>query len=517
MNKILKISTLTLVLAIGFVAIYYYVLNNKNSKTNAEIVINFKDEIYLQNSNDLFINNDFSALQDFYFQISKKTKTFTQSQPIRKKIEDIFVRENIKFEIRSVFETADVRNLYSRIKIRQNVEPLNCEIIRLESYLEITICLVSRNVIDDIANDLRTALANVATVEVTTQQTSTSPLPGGNSVAPLTCTDISSSELSPYQIEMQIDPTFTGSNANMVIIENNSTTAADFAHCEFNTRFGNGGIGSTLQRIRVASGDSYHSIQTLGILISDRQMKFGSSSTSDCFGIVPELNIKKIFSFGNEVNCSSGGQTIKVADMTTPRRNAILKGVAEASYGDILLIEFALEGGTKPAEVDNFIFKLIKLATNCLEVIVIEPAGNSSTGVPFDIDSALLGDSGAIIVGATADLSGVKIKHSQSNFGSRVDCYAKGDGVLTPTKLNTGDMSGYLSFPKTSCATAIIAGVVAGIQSKLIENGRYLKPLEIREAIRNADGISVSGHSKKVPYASSIYTNAESFHSTVSN
>ncbi|MFE6690632.1 S8 family serine peptidase [Streptomyces sp. NPDC057743] len=200
-------------------------------------------------------------------------------------------------------------------------------------------------------------------------------------------------------------------------------------------------------------------------------------------GIAPNTSTRLISYFRPKeaTNSTESRQTLA---------NMIMRAQSELALGDVLLVEAQLMvpiGGTNffvPVETDPGCFKAIELAT-ARGVIVVEPAGN---GLVNGIGSANLDDfvdrfnrhalnrtlpaefqeSRAIMVGAAASAS----PHSRdpdSNFGSRIDCYAWGDHVVTsgnpstPTKPDAYWTSPF--FGKTSGATAIIAGVCLLVQN----------------------------------------------------
>jgi hypothetical protein len=166
---------------------------------------------------------------------------------------------------------------------------------------------------------------------------------------------------------------------------------------------------------------------------------------------------------------------------------AIEDAVGTMGAGDILLIEvqtrYPAFGGKEgyPLEIEQDVFAAFQEATE-RGIIVIEAAGNRGVdldafatddhGTLLNRGLAEFEDSGAIMVGAcrTADS---KLKHhwlDPSNYGSRVDCYAWGEKVVTlgalPNALDT-------EFSDTSAAAAIVAGVAAIVQG--IVRDRYQK------------------------------------------
>jgi hypothetical protein len=189
--------------------------------------------------------------------------------------------------------------------------------------------------------------------------------------------------------------------------------------------------------------------------------------------------------------------------------------------GDILLLEIqTLESaGPKcylPIEVHEAVYQVIRLAS-ALGIIVIEAAGNGRINNNGGIDLGLVKingkkvlqlnhpdftDSGAILVSA-ATSSVPHHKMSFSNYGSRVDCFAWGENVLT-----AGDFPSSSSliadpytckFGGTSSAAAIVAGAAIAIQSIVEENFKYrLSPKQMRTLISSDEWgtCSVNGRAK---------------------
>jgi Subtilase family/LGFP repeat len=173
-------------------------------------------------------------------------------------------------------------------------------------------------------------------------------------------------------------------------------------------------------------------------------------------GIAPQATISVI-----SADDRSPGET----NATSHVAGKILAGVAGLSPGDVLLLEVQIDN--LPVETDSFIFDAIFLATLC-DVIVVEAAGNKASDLDVvTVDgvhalsrlSSEFKDSGAILVGACApDVP--HIRGSDSNFGTRIDCHAWGEKVLTTgSRFDPVFTNDYFRFSGTSAAAAIIAGV----------------------------------------------------------
>jgi hypothetical protein len=236
-----------------------------------------------------------------------------------------------------------------------------------------------------------------------------------------------------------------------------------------------------------------HGTAVLGIVI-------GMDNTRGIIGVAPTPAWASVASHYRALD----GTSEHVADAIM----AILDSGA-LKPGDVLLIEYQ-DPANFPAENNPIVWTAIDCAT-ALDTVVIEAAGNGNTSL--DTVPALnrdqrgtFKDSRAVIVGAshsTLDASGtghdrwVLVSESQgpgSNFGSRVDCYAFGENVVTagPTPNSGGTLgSGTLpttqyrnDFGGTSAAAAIVAGaavVLQGLYRSVM--GTFLSPTQMRDAL----------------------------------
>ena len=175
---------------------------------------------------------------------------------------------------------------------------------------------------------------------------------------------------------------------------------------------------------------------------------------------------------------------------------ALMKAIDILGFGDVLLIECQMiptSGANvlQPVEMDPAVFTDIRLAT-ALGIAVVEPAGNMARGasntVNLDDEANGLGvkilnradqsaaspfrDSGAIMVASAfatptstpeypKTFTNEGYWNPDSNYGSRVDCFAWGEGVFTTGGGNTTTGS----FGGTSAASAIVAGAVILLQA----------------------------------------------------
>ncbi|HKZ73352.1 MAG TPA: S8 family serine peptidase [Steroidobacteraceae bacterium] len=154
-----------------------------------------------------------------------------------------------------------------------------------------------------------------------------------------------------------------------------------------------------------------------------------------------------------------------------------------------------------PLEAAPLEFELVSLATR-LGITVVEAAGNGFSpglgaerrGIDLDRFPPLGGprifdrrqrDSGAILVAAAYSAGRRRIP--SSNFGTRVDCFAWGDSVVTATSGGPDDLRGCTAvFGGTSAAAAIVAGaalVVLGVADAARPSRPKLTGREVRELL----------------------------------
>lgn len=158
---------------------------------------------------------------------------------------------------------------------------------------------------------------------------------------------------------------------------------------------------------------------------------------------------------------------------------AILHAACAMSTGDVLLVEVQVvfpagSGSLVPVEADPAIYQAIRAVTS-LGIVVVEPAANGT----IDLDSyrdpdrkmifkkghAEFRDSGAILVAAARKVD--YGRDPSTNYGSRVDCFAWGNGIVTTDTDAAGTLNDAyeINFGQTSGAAAIVAGAAVLLQS----------------------------------------------------
>lgn len=177
---------------------------------------------------------------------------------------------------------------------------------------------------------------------------------------------------------------------------------------------------------------------------------------------------------------------------------AIRSAVATMERGDVLLLEaqttYSTSGGNfVPVEVEESVFDAIRFATD-RGIVVIEAGANGSVDLDAFVDmrrrrildrsSSDFRDSGAIMVGAASAASPHR-RLGFSNFGSRIDCFAWGEQIVTCGDGGLGNArNSYTSqFGGTSGASPIVTGAAIIVQALAKQNGGLYSPRELRSIL----------------------------------
>jgi hypothetical protein len=262
-------------------------------------------------------------------------------------------------------------------------------------------------------------------------------------------------------------------------------------------------------------GSRDHGTKVLGIICGHPPRSVVESGAPCCIGITPHLASVNVISYATGAAAAAEACVgARPAGRPIARNDAIMLAVSHlvALGGGVLLLE-AEVGRTEagfwgawaksdhPIEIIPLDLRQIRLARD-VGVVVVEAAGNN--GADLDQYEDALGrhplrlripdpanpsltipnpdfqDSGAILVGAARQ----NLRHrSSSNYGSRVNCFAWGEGVFS-TNLNNTYTS---SFNGTSSASAIIAGVTLAVLGLIAGNGLPARtPQQIRELLSDS-------------------------------
>lgn len=262
-----------------------------------------------------------------------------------------------------------------------------------------------------------------------------------------------------------------------------------------------------------SSGD--HGTATLGVVAALRGP--GVVHDRGIVGIAEPASVRVVSHF-------DGHTSLHVAD-------AIVAAVAAQPAPHVLLLEVERGWPPLPTETDDGDFNAIRLAV-ASGVIVIEAGGNGENDLDHWPDSsghqrmnrgsADFRDSGAILVGA-ASSSLTSMCHERfdgSNFGSRVDCYAWGENIVTAgygdLSAVAGDKTKYTrtKFNGTSGASAIIAGAALLVQGLYFtKTGSLLSPGQMRRILSDKNngtcqGVNVPGYISVMPDLRKILQNS---------
>lgn len=222
--------------------------------------------------------------------------------------------------------------------------------------------------------------------------------------------------------------------------------------------------GATVLHGTIQNESRYHGTAVLGEICA-------VDNALGCVGIAPNVDSVNVVSYW--------GSTIP---------DAILAAIDHLTYGDVLLLE--VQVGFLPVEKLDAEFDTIRLAT-MLGIIVVEAAGNGNSDLDAYTNAAgeaILNrgsvdfrDSGAIMVGAASSAT-PHTRDPDSNYGSRIDCYAWGENVNTCSSNDAGSTTAYTTnFQNTSAASPIVTGAALVVQGIAEANlGYRFSPYQMR-------------------------------------
>lgn len=265
------------------------------------------------------------------------------------------------------------------------------------------------------------------------------------------------------------------------------------------------------QRVKLLAGvpsasEAAHGTKVLGVICA-------TDNDLGCVGIAFNTSTIGVI--------SHGGYAFNIPEAIKIAANTL-------NLGGLILLEVSLrlrEGKPLlPAEIDPLTFEEINLAT-ALGLVVIEAAGNSN--FPLDTYTDQLRkppggkvlyrdklnkeflESGAIMVGSgwrpdeLATAATPWTRRPDSNYGTRIDCFAWGDSVQTLSSTASNPRGDYDSnFNGTSSAAAIIAGAALSLQGMAQHKaggqplGPRLDPQTVRDCLSNQ---AINTHTIHVP------------------
>jgi hypothetical protein len=244
----------------------------------------------------------------------------------------------------------------------------------------------------------------------------------------------------------------------------------------------------------------------------------GVDNTRGIIGVAPNVASVRTVSWWKATDPG----TMHVAD-------ALLAAVAAAPRPHVVFIEVQIGAALLPVETDPANFDAIRVAV-ASGVIVVEAGGNGNNDLDAWTDatgkhrlnraSADFKDSGAILVGA----ANAALPHDRaiwgggqgSNYGTRVDCYAWGDSIVSAGYADlagAGNTSYTSVFGGTSGASPIITGSALLLQGMYAaSSGTLLSPQQMRVLLLNAatgtaQGGGVAGNIGVMPNLRSIAQN----------
>lgn len=260
-----------------------------------------------------------------------------------------------------------------------------------------------------------------------------------------------------------------GSNVSIRLLE----YGLNFNHEELVGRNIQIADGMSISQSAVNLGYTDHGTRTSGVL-------FGDNGGYGVKGIAHNANSVTLYPEWEE-------------GLEWDRILAVTNAITEASLGDVIVYEMQIQGvgesSRVPAEYDPLVWDLTQTATTN-GLVVVAAAGNGGNNLDSSsyTDYMARGDSGAIIVGASATNTSHETL-SFSTYGSRVNINAWGFDVFTAgfgTIQIGGDANqSYANYNGTSSATAISGGCVAALQSYYysISGGQYLSSVEMRDLL----------------------------------
>ncbi|RDB03416.1 hypothetical protein [Runella aurantiaca] len=372
------------------------------------------------------------------------------------------LKNDFGIELIPVFEESDLKALSNRVPLcREAVDSLT-------RFFRVNRCTFDSNTLAILTSKFKDYFARVDVYNA-----------GNVNNASGTCNANNSRYINDnYVIGMRLSHMAKGDSAYFSLIESGSYPSL------------NSCISSKLSQaeihrpLRSRSSREKHADKTLGVFWANQSLA-GCCGTR--FGIVPDSKLRTFYSINDNL-CH-----ISPSDSNISVSRALMQTLLVSNPGDIVLLEYDIYG--QVAESVPEIQELIHIATHCLGVTVIEPAGNGNKHI------SVTEDSGAIVVGAAYKAPSGYTIFPNTNYGKRIDVYS-----LTNFKsiVPEQDMCGRYSC--TSAASAVIAAMAVSLQSQYFKkNRKYLTPYQMRDLFRKVTRNIVSNPSSRGPLSTPKY------------
>ena len=473
---------------------------------NGFLIITLKKGTYL-NTNSVDFRRTIGENRMMYDSVQKQHHRLTGMTPTDTLTSEEYdlLHKVLKFQendrLYCAFTLENIAKFYDKIKrAGSNDSSSVCSAINPDNLgLEFTFCFYDNATLAEINEQLE----GVATVTFISKTPSNHPHPPIQSAISASCLTPTSPTPMEYQNLMRIKQTLWtgntswtyGKKASIVIVESKGDTV--YNHCELNHKKDKFEIVSLNDTIIPYS----HSYWIVGTLVADHKKRL-TIGQKDCLGIIPKATIKKLILINGSIDCENNTSNSHYNTIF----NGFLEGINSADGGDVVL--FAMGADELPIDYNSVINKLTKIATHCLNIIIVESAGNDGD----NLDNYHMADVSAIMVGA-AIKSTANEYIAHFNYGHRIDCYAPGDPFAVPDR-NGGYEDSF--YGQTSGAAAIMAGRIVGLQSRFkAKHQRFFTPKEIKEAIKACnsevngvainDNASNSAFGKRIPYTDRIW------------
>lgn len=472
----------------------------------AKIVIKIKDTFFLQevtfvaNPTKLLIGNSFFDVINFdrvreLYPVLKNAGNIAESEMVFTNLIASLntIAPGVKLEsLFSVIEATSAVNLMQMAKDRSGhigENLLNFYLIEIEK-LDVEKVLDSLNKLANVPNlgidyiYLRGELASYDTSFPPIEDLSATSVIDRNERTKFLDTKV---KLTPKQVFVEPQKTIPQDNSKSSQV---TATTISIINGLFNS-YGVSGLAPSkspnVQVVDLEQGFDFTKISPLGfttllygVSSSNTDKVAHGTNTIRVLGGVPSTTVLG----GLSKNAKIMPATTFFGTSTNDKREAALTDiVANKStvlrIGDIILLEIEIVGifgnpSNFPVEVEPGYFNVIKNVI-ASKFIVIEAAGNGKMDLTTVTSSSPIFNkikyqplrntadgTGAIMVGAIKRSSSAFVRHTDSNYGGRIDCYCIGEDTKTSTTT---------TYNNTSLASAIIAALVANMQMKAINKG----------------------------------------------